>query len=102
MCVWSVQDYLKMDECYGAVVPPSWTGWDDKGVKMKELVTSPESITRFEDIDKSGPRVVWVALHSRVDNLKLNTYTTLDIDKLEANPGLSKKHFSQRNLTAGR
>ena len=21
-----------MDECYGAVVPSSWTGWDDKGV----------------------------------------------------------------------
>jgi alpha-galactosidase len=29
---WGV-DYLKMDECYGAVKPPSWTGWDDKGVK---------------------------------------------------------------------
>ena len=22
-----------MDECYGAVVPAAWTGWDDKGVK---------------------------------------------------------------------
>jgi alpha-galactosidase len=29
---WGV-DYLKMDECYGAVLPPTWTGWDDKGVK---------------------------------------------------------------------
>ena len=69
---------------------------------MKELVTSPESITRFEDVDKSGPRIVWVALHSRVDNLKLNTYTTLDIEKLKANPGLGKRDFSERNLTAGR
>ena len=83
-------------------VPIKNVYWDNKGVKMKELVTSPDSITRFEDVDKSGPRTVWVALHSRVDNLKLNTFTTLDIEKLEANPGLSKKHFSQRNLTAGR
>jgi hypothetical protein len=22
-----------MDECYGAVQPPTWTGWDDAGVK---------------------------------------------------------------------
>ena len=29
---WGV-DYLKMDECYGAVEPPTWTGWDDAGVK---------------------------------------------------------------------
>ena len=28
---WGV-DYLKLDECYGSVVPPTWTGWDDKGV----------------------------------------------------------------------
>jgi len=83
-------------------VPIKNVYWDDKSVKMKELVISPESITRFEDVDKSGPRIVWVALHSRVDNLKLNTYTTLDIEKLKANPGLSKRHFSERNLTAGR
>lgn len=83
-------------------VPIKNVYWDDKGVKMKELVTSPESITRFEDVDKSGPRIVWVALHSRVDNLKLNTYTTLDIEKLKANPGLGKRDFSERNLTAGR
>ena len=83
-------------------VPIKNVYWDDKGVKMKELVISPESITRFEDVDKSGPRIVWVALHSRVDNLKLYTYTTLDIEKLKANPGLSKRHFSERNLTAGR
>ena len=83
-------------------VPIKNVYWDDKGVKMKELVTSPESITRFEDVDKSGPRIVWVAQHSRVDNLKLNTYTTLDIEKLKANPGLGKRDFSERNLTAGR
>ncbi len=83
-------------------VPIKNVYWDDKGVKMKELVTSPESITRFEDVDKSGPRIVWTAQHSRVDNLKLNTYTTLDIEKLKANPGLGKRDFSERNLTAGR
>jgi alpha-galactosidase len=25
---WGV-DYLKLDECYGAVQPATWTGWDD-------------------------------------------------------------------------
>jgi hypothetical protein len=23
----------RRDECYGAVVPSSWNGWDDKGAK---------------------------------------------------------------------
>ena len=76
--------------------------WDRKGVKIKELSVQPDSITRFEDVDKSGPRIVWVALHSRVENLKLDTYTNLDIEKTKANPGLGKRDFSQRELTSGR
>ena len=76
--------------------------WDRKGVKIKELSVQPDSITRFEDVDKSGPRTVWVALHSRVENLKLDTYTNLDIEAIKANPGLGKRDFSQRKLTSGR
>ena len=76
--------------------------WNRKGVMMKELEIQPDSITRFEDVDKSGKREVFVALHSRVENLKLGTWTTLDIEKIKANPGLGKKDFSQRQLTSGR
>lgn len=83
-------------------VPIENVYWDRKGVQIKKLSVQPESITRFEDVDKAGPRIVWVALHSRVENVKLDTYTNLDIQKIKANPGLGKRHFSQRQLTSGR
>ena len=83
-------------------VPIENVYWDRKGILIKKLSVQPDSITRFEDVDKAGPRIVWVALHSRVENVKLDTYTNLEIEKIKANPGLGKRHFSQRQLTSGR
>ena len=76
--------------------------WDNQGVKIKELWVEPSSITRHEAIDKSGLKEVWIAQKSKITNLKLESFTTLDVVKLDANPKLRKRDFSQRTLTAGR
>lgn len=75
--------------------------WDNQGVKIKELWAEPSSITRHEAFDKSGLKEVWVAQKSKITNLKLDSFTTLDVVKLDANPKLRKRDFSQRTLTAG-
>jgi hypothetical protein len=76
--------------------------WDSQGVKIKELWAEPASIARYEAVDKSGLKEVWVAQKSKVTNLKLDSFTSLDVVKLDANPKLRKRDFSQRTLTAGR
>ena len=76
--------------------------WDNKGVKIKELWAEPGSIKKYDAVDKSGPKEVWVAQKSKVTNLKLESFTSLDVVKLDANPKLRKRDFSQRTLTAGR
>jgi hypothetical protein len=75
--------------------------WDRKGVKFKELVSVVDSITRYDGQAKNGSDAVWVARESKVVNTRLESYTELNITRLVANPKLSGRDFTERNLSQG-
>ena len=83
-------------------VPLQTDYWDNKDIHIKTLVVDPESLKGFEDEDKDGPKTVWVATEQKVTQLKMETWTSLEIVSLEARPKLRNKDFSQRELTSGR
>ena len=99
--------------------------WDNKRVLVKRLDAEIDSLTGFEDLsadssadsnadsndkgkgkgDDKGKgsaeaQKVWIALRSRMEQLKTGSFTTLKIDRFEANPRLRERDFSQRELTA--
>ena len=75
--------------------------WDRRGVPFKQLTAVVDSITRYDGDAGKGTKTVWVAKESRVDNTRLESYTTLEIKRLVANPKLGSRHFTERKLAQG-
>jgi hypothetical protein len=77
--------------------------WDKYEIKIKELNADLEAIKMFEGTERNGDKKqIWVPTASRITQLKNETYTTLNVEKLELDRKLRDKHFSQRKLTASR
>jgi outer membrane lipoprotein-sorting protein len=64
--------------------------WDDRKVEVKDLRTEP---SRIELIDG-----VWVPKEMTMRHLKLDSFTTLELDQIEPNPKLAKTTFELRRL----
>lgn len=71
-------------------VPLRTRYWDGAGVEIKELVAEPASIQQFEN--------AWIPLRMRMRHLVQETWTSLEIEKLEANPSLADSVFELRRL----
>ncbi|MAJ59252.1 MAG: hypothetical protein CBC48_04015 [bacterium TMED88] len=83
-------------------VPIQTHYWDNKRVLIKRLDVDPASISSHQATEKGQAKEVWVALSSKMTQLKLDTFTELDIEEFKANPNLRSRHFSERELTASR
>jgi hypothetical protein len=87
-------------------VPIQSLYWDNKRVQIKRLRADPASIEAVErgvgDASEDATKKVWIARKSRMDHLKLGTFTELEVASHEAMPTLRDRHFSQRELTASR
>ena len=83
-------------------VPIQTHYWDNKRVLIKRLDVDPTSISSYQATEKGEPKEVWVALSSKMTQLKLDTLTELNIEDFKANPNLRSRHFSERELTASR
>jgi hypothetical protein len=75
--------------------------WDQDGLNIKQLNVVPSSITAYEGKEKDGVKKIWVAKDQKIHHLKLDTWTRLQIEKLEASTKLKPKDFSERELARG-
>ncbi|MEE2672461.1 MAG: outer membrane lipoprotein-sorting protein [Myxococcota bacterium] len=64
--------------------------WDDRMVEVKELRAEPKQIENIEG--------VWVPKLLTMRHLKLDSYTTLELQQLDPNPPLTKTTFELRRL----
>jgi outer membrane lipoprotein-sorting protein len=71
-------------------VPLRTRYWDDREIEVKELRADPAQIERIEG--------VWVPKRMTMRHLKLDSYTTLQLDTIEPNPVLGKSTFELRRL----
>lgn len=76
--------------------------WDRDGVHIKELNAEPDSITKYEHEQKSGPKTIWIAKRQKIRHLKLDSWTQLTVEDLDPTKKLSKRHFSERELAKGK
>ncbi|MCH2186716.1 outer membrane lipoprotein-sorting protein [Myxococcota bacterium] len=83
-------------------VPVQTHYWDNKRVLIKRLDVDPSSISSHQATEKGEAKDGWVALSSKMTQLKLDTFTELEIEEFKANPNLKSRHFSERELTASR
>jgi hypothetical protein len=75
--------------------------WDQDGLHIKQLNADAESITPFEAEQKDGLKKIWIARTQKIEHLKLDSWTRLEIEELKAEPKLKKRHFSERELARG-
>ncbi len=71
-------------------VPIRTRYWSTAGVEVKELMSPPSSIQDFDG--------VFIPMRATMRNLTQDTYTVAEIEKLEANPELTKGTFDPRRL----
>lgn len=71
-------------------VPLRTRYWDGAGVEIKELRADPKSIQRFEN--------AWIPLRAKMRHLVQESWTELEIEKIDANPELSDGVFELRRL----
>jgi hypothetical protein len=64
--------------------------WDGREVEVKELTVDASEIELIEG--------VWVPKQMTMRHLKLDSYTTLKLDRIEPNPTLAKTTFELRRL----
>ena len=83
-------------------VPIRTLYWDNKELLIKQLDAETGSLESFEGVATEGeePRTVWIARRARMSQKKTGHFSTLDIQRFEANPKLRERDFSQRELTA--
>lgn len=81
-------------------VPLRTLYWDEEGLLIKELNAQADSIRMYEDEEDGKVKQVWMTHESKIVHLKLDTWTTLHIGEVKANPGLKPNDFSERQLTA--
>ena len=80
-------------------VPVRTLYWDNKQTPIKRLDARWDSIQRYEDVDAGNPKEVWIATESKMQHLKLGSFTVLQSERLVAAPGLRDRDFSERELT---
>ena len=85
-------------------VPIRTLYWDNKQVLVKQLDAQVHSLEGFEnpDAEEGEPEEIWIARRARMTQTRTGHFTTLDIQRFEANPALRPRDFSQRELTASR
>jgi hypothetical protein len=71
-------------------VPLRTRYWDERGVEVKELLADPARIQEFEG--------VFIPMVLTMRNLQLDTYTSLHVEDLRANPVLEPTTFDLRRL----
>ena len=71
-------------------VPLQTLYWDDKDVQVKQLTVPYESVKEVDGI--------WWPYELTMQNLQLETFTTLMVEELEPNPHLPRKVFDLRRL----
>jgi outer membrane lipoprotein-sorting protein len=71
-------------------VPLRTRYWDSAGVEVKELRADPKSIRQFES--------AWIPMRAKMRHVIHETWTSIDTEKLEANPSLDEKTFEVRRL----
>jgi hypothetical protein len=71
-------------------VPLRTRYWDMAGVEIKELRADPKSIQQFEH--------AWIPLRAKMRHVVQETWTSIDTEKLEANPALDENVFEVRRL----
>ncbi len=64
--------------------------WDTREIEVKELTAPWESVKEVDGI--------WWPYQLTMRNLQLETFTTLEVEELEANPKLARKVFDLRRL----
>ena len=78
--------YVPRENC----VPVRTRYWDEKGVEVKELRVPFEAVKSFDGVN-------W-PMQLTMRNLKLETFTTLTVEKLEPNANLPDRDFEVRRL----
>jgi len=73
--------------------------WDQDGVKIKELNSTPESITLYEHEQDGEAKQIWIAKQQKIVHLRLDSWTELEVVKLDPTIELKSRHFSERELT---
>jgi hypothetical protein len=73
-------------------VPLRTRYWDERGVEVKELLADPTRIREFDG--------VFIPTFLTMRNLQLDTYTSLHVEELHANPDLVEATFDLRRLEA--
>ncbi|UCE85661.1 MAG: outer membrane lipoprotein-sorting protein [Deltaproteobacteria bacterium] len=73
-------------------VPLRTRYFDDAGVEVKALEVDPASIERVAD--------VWVPMRARMRDLRLDTFTEVQVEEIEPNPVLGRSAFELRRLEA--
>ena len=64
--------------------------WDEKGVEVKQLTVIAEKIQTVDGVH-------W-PMELTMRNLQLESFTTLLVEKLDANPKLDRRSFDLRRL----
>lgn len=83
-------------------VPLQTDYWDDRGVHVKQLRADPRSIQSFTAEQDGEEKRIWIVRRSKMMHLKRESQTVLNVLDFTADPTLSVRDFSQRELTAGR
>jgi hypothetical protein len=74
--------------------------WDEDGLQIKELNSDPESITMYEHEQDGEAKQIWIAKEQKIVHLKLESWTELEVEKLDPTVKLKSRHFSERELTS--
>lgn len=82
-------------------IPLQTDYWDDRGVQIKQLRADPKSIEFFDTRDADGEeKQIWIIRRSKMMHLKRESQTVLNVLDFDPNPGLTKRDFTERILTA--
>lgn len=76
--------------------------WDRDDLKVKELNSEYDSITKFEAEQKDGMKTIYIAMRQKIVHLRLDSWTDLTVVKMNPDVKLKSRHFSERELTKGR
>lgn len=83
-------------------VPLRTLYWDEREVHTKVLTADVDTLTKYEVEEAGETKTVWIAHESRIENLKFESFTELDVLEFKANPRLRPRDFSERQLTSSR
>ncbi len=76
--------------------------WDQDGLKIKQLNSDVESIQSFEHEQDGQVKKIFLAMKQKIEHLKLESWTELQVQKYDPDVDFKSRHFSERELTKGR